>query len=265
MQPRLRSFLLGTMNAEERLRLEEEIFENEDTYEDLEQSLNDLLDEYVRGHLPREDQRLVEDRLLISERNRSKLALARALAGRERRERAPSAVTVPLRPKVGWFAALAGLAAACLAAAIWLAAGNLRLRHELRASENNRIAVSGAPSIASLTLSPRLTRGSAAVPSVPAPGGNRLLRVELATDEIYPSYSVEVEAPPRGRIWTQDALRRGSGGAVGVWLPGEILRPGSYEFLLYGNRYGHRELLESYPCRFAASAGESPTNTKPAQ
>jgi hypothetical protein len=259
MQQRMRSFLLGTMPDEARRHLEEEFFESDDVYEDLQDSLNDLLDEYARGELDEQDRRRLEDRLLGSPRNRVKLELSRALAEHEKVHTQPARTL----PRLSW--TIASVAAACIAVAIWIGIDDLRVRKQL-AANTKAVSVALAPEIASVTLQPQLARGTDSAPSVAAPTGKAFVKIELATEEIYPSYSVEVETADRGRIWTQSALARQTNGVIDLWLPGELITPGSYEFLLYGNRDGKRELLGSYPCRFvAAKPAGSPTSTKPAQ
>lgn len=267
MQERMRSYLLGTMPEEARLQLEEEFFESHEVYGGLQDSINDLLDEYARGDLDEDERRLIEVRLLESPRNRVRLKLARALAEREKRERVQLPQEIVRRPRLrpALIVRIAGIAA-CLCAAIWFGADNLRVRRELVASRKSAMVAVNRPDVVSLTLHPQLVRGRESTMSIAAPDRKALLRVELATDEIFPSYSIEIEAGNRGRIWTRSALPRETNGTVAVWLPGEVVTPGAYEFLLYGERGGGRELLGSYLCRIvAAKGGESPISTKPAQ
>jgi len=261
MQERMRSFLLGTMPAEARPQMEEEFFESHEVYDELQDSLNDLLDEYARGELSEDERRRVEDRLLISARNRARLRLSQVLAQYPRsRERAS---TVSSR-RWTWLAA--GIAAVCAGTAVWLGIDDSHLRSQVRATSMRADASRIVSPIISWTLSPQLARGSAGTPQIALPSGKQLASVGLETEESYPSYSVEVEASGRGRIWMQTALVRQPGGTVALWLPAAILTSGNYEFLLYGVRDGSRELLGSYPCRLvAATSGESPIKTNPAQ
>src|SRR5579872_2423780 len=190
MQERMRSFLLGTMSDQARERLEEEMFENDEVYEDIQDSLNDLLDQYARGELAEEDRQRVEDRLLVSPRNRARLKLSFALALREtpgsshwrgEEKRWPSLKLL----------AVAAMAAVALGIMIWLAVNNARFRQQLSANPSGgQIAVS-QPRIASLTLQPGLVRGVGAAPQVSIPRASQLVRVQLATEEVYTTYAIE--------------------------------------------------------------------------
>ena len=264
MQERVRSFLLGTMGDQARERLEDEMFSNDEVYEDIQDSLNDLLDEYARGELAEEDRKRVEDRLLVSPRNRARLRLSFALALRETPGSNHWRGEEKRRPSLKLLA-VASIAAVAFAAVIWLAVDNVRLRQQLSANRSAGQIAASQPRIASLTLQPGLVRGAGAIPQLSIPAASQLVDVQLPTEEVYTTYAIEVEAASRGRIWTQDALARQSSGTVAIWLPPQLLTPGSYEFLLYGIRAGARELLGSYPCRLELSVGESPINTKPAQ
>ncbi|HLJ48607.1 MAG TPA: hypothetical protein VKU01_21475 [Bryobacteraceae bacterium] len=266
---RMRSFLLGTMAEPARREVEEVFFESQQVYEDLQDSLNDLIDAYARGELDVAEKRLVEERLLGSSRNRAKLALARALAQRELREQSESPVsrTATLVPRrLGWLTAAACLAAACAAGLMWLGIQNLRLRRDVARlqSTSQEQRPGAAPEVALVSLFPQLKRGNEQVPAIALSPKKIFLRVDLATSEICAGYSVEVESLGRGRIWSQQSLARGANGAVTVWLPAGDITAGTYEFLLYGIQGVQRELLGSYPCRIEIAA-ESPISTKPAQ
>lgn len=254
MQPRMRSYLLGTMPEDSRRQIEEEFFDDHAAYEELQDSLNDLIDQYAREELSAGERRQVEDGLLQAERNRVKLQLARALAEREKSD--PDPFPIQRTPRI-WLWPAAGIAAAI---ALWFAVG------EVRDYRSAPLVAASHPGIASFSLHPQLSRGPETTPQFPAPAAGDLVKVELSSEERFPAYAIEIEAPNRGRIWTQTALTRQANGAIVLWLPGQILTPGSYEFLLYGVRDGERELLGTYPCGLdAGKAAESPTNTKPAQ
>jgi len=256
-QEQMRSFLLGTMPEPARLEIEEAFFENDETYDQLQESLNDLLDDYARGDLPEEERQRVEERLLDLPGNRVKLKLAQAFAQRARIPSEKPRHVIPL-----WVRALASTAA--IAAIAWLGFDDFQIRRALHTRQPLETPL-GAPQFATIRLSQRLVRGPAAVPQITLPAGRNFVRIELSTEETYPGYAVEIDAADRGRIWMQTALSR-AGGMVGLWLPASLIAPGNYEFLLYGTGAGTggagRELLGSYPCRVLA---ESPMNTKPAQ
>ena len=266
-EEQMRSFLLGNMSEAQRREVEEEFFEQDEAYDRLQDSLNDLLDEYARGELDGEEQRRVEERLLDSPRTRVKLRLARALAQRD--THVPAGAARERRFAYSrWLPALAS--AASIGAIAWLGFNDVQAHRELRA----RVPVETSlqtPGVATLLLHPQLVRGAETVPEVVLPAGRDLVQVQLLTDEVYASYAIEIEAQGRGRVWTQTGLARDTHGAVVLWLPANLITPGSYEFLLYGigggTGGGARELLGSYPCRVLADTkrGESPTSTKPAQ
>ena len=86
---------------------------------------------------------------------------------------------------------------------------------------------------------------------VSQPDPEALVRVELQADEKRPSYLVTVEAGSRGRIWSQSGLKMSDGSTIVLWLPGEILRAGSYELLLHSGEPRKAELLAAYVFRVA--------------
>jgi hypothetical protein len=256
-EQRMRSFLLGTLPESTRQLIEEEFFENEETYEQLIDALNDLIDEYVRGGLNDTERKHVETYVLSSADNQRRLRLAQALARRE------MAATPRWRRAESWrggfwirpaaFLTAASLAIASVSAIAWLALENRRLRGNLQAALNPSAQPTlrptpAAPAIATVILYPQLSRSANHVPEVTLPLNAALLKINLATEEVFPSYTVTVEAAGRGRIWTASGLARAADGTVTVWLPAEIVSTGSYELVLAGMRDGRSELLGSFPC-----------------
>ncbi|MGH9718629.1 MAG: hypothetical protein ACRD8O_00320 [Bryobacteraceae bacterium] len=247
----IRSFLLGTIDETRKAAVEERMFEDEDYQARLEDARNDLFDAYVRRRLGVEDRRRFEERLLGSRTQELRLQVASALALKESRRAAGDRAPVSLPPRRLVFA-LAGAAAVGCGLAGWMALENGKLRGQLRTAQKAPAAsirplepVVVAPLVARLTLSPHLARSSEVIQTAPVPDTASLVRVELVTDETRASYAAVLEAAGRGRVWSQVSLNRTSDGVVVLWLPGEVLRPGEYEFLLQGGPAG-KELLGSY-------------------
>jgi anti-sigma factor RsiW len=72
-------YLLGELSPPERERLEEEYFIQEDTWEALAATENDLIDSYVKGQLPDRERRQFEEYFLRSPRRQQRVEFARNL------------------------------------------------------------------------------------------------------------------------------------------------------------------------------------------
>ncbi len=123
---RLIAYLLGNLAENERGRVEEEYFADDDVFEQLSALENELIDDYVEGDLSDSDRRRFENYFLSSARRRAKLELAKSLIKYLSRRSDATLRTAPGSPLVSWWQALlASLRADGLVARFALAAGAL--------------------------------------------------------------------------------------------------------------------------------------------
>lgn len=132
-------YLLGDVSDEERIRLEEHYFVDDDAFEQLSALEDELIDDYVGGELTEIQQTQFELYFLSSAERRRKLAFAESLA---RYLAAATGVTPAAKEAkiaAGWDVLGTGarwsFAAACAAVLIvgtWLVRDNWRLRAQLR-------------------------------------------------------------------------------------------------------------------------------------
>jgi hypothetical protein len=264
---RMRTYLLGGLSDAERREMEERFFQDEDYYDHLLEVQYDLIDAYSRGSLTPDERLQVERRLLAGRDGSHRARVARGLMRVEHAAAAQAAG--PAAPRTGrlvssWLPIAASvLAVVSLAAAVWLARDNARLRDQL-ASVHRPVTTSlpppppptpALPAVATLTLTPGVLRSDDGPSVCTVAADARLVRFVLPTAETGPAFSVEVERGGAGRIWAQGGLTRNEQGAVVVWMPGELLVAGTYEFLLSRELEGPSELAANYVCRIVRSSG----------
>jgi hypothetical protein len=140
---------LGDLSDAERQLCEERLFADDEYFERLLQTEDELFDAYARGEIEPQKRAQFERRLLSSPKQRQKLRLAKALAGLTTEASASEAVaptssvsasrwlapTALLRSPF-WAFALATLVVAL--GALWLLAQNSRLHQRLEMVENER-------------------------------------------------------------------------------------------------------------------------------
>jgi hypothetical protein len=131
-------YILGRVSPEERATLEERYFADNDLFEEMLATENELIDSYVLGQLSGPDCLQFESHFLATPELRERVKLARSLAGYRSESTAP-------RPPSGWWKAItgpgmmrpaarfafAGVLLGLLAWGLWLEVGNMRLRREL--------------------------------------------------------------------------------------------------------------------------------------
>ena len=251
----MRSYLLGRLPQGRRDEIQELVFEDESLYEKLLEAEQDLIDEYARGRLNAKDARDIEAGLLASVERRDEVRFARALwQAQKDRKIAPLESASEKR----YWVIAAGAAILAIGIAGWLAGQNDKLRAELAGARHvNTSSVpatapahavpSGVPGVAAFLLVPSMRGASSHTLEVPKSA--EFVKVELADVTGYNRYSVEVQRNGAGKIWSGDGLQPTQAGAITVWLPADVIRPGDYEFLVYGQNGKIRELAGSYPCR----------------
>lgn len=146
----IRSYLLGDLSEEEKLRVEERFFTDSDFYEQILAVENELKYDYAEGHLSGQERRSFEDRFLKSAESQRRAGMAGVLL-KTVSEAAPSVVRPASR---GWFSrlmsairlqspgaqyALVALALVMAATSAWLIYRTAHLRSELEQAEIARV------------------------------------------------------------------------------------------------------------------------------
>ncbi len=160
MDKKLTSYLLGEMSEAEQIRLEEEFFADDEKFQQLCATQDDLLDAYVTRRLPPEESEGFERQSLISPWMRDRARLAGVIAEYAGSTLPTRALTQPAATMPSWWqsfkelvwpgtsiwriAAMSAMALLVLAGG-WLLLGSLRARTELarireRQANEQRIA-----------------------------------------------------------------------------------------------------------------------------
>jgi hypothetical protein len=260
-------FLLGELPDDERDKLEERFFVEDDALAELKEAEDDLVDAYSRGLLSAEQRALFEARHLQGESGERRVEFARALHAAARGRKA---ATSPARRSRVWPWA-ASIAALALTGALL---GLARARSTLARLEAERVALAqaaqemdvrargladeverlrtrvadleglgrGLDRVVALTLTPGLARELQPLASVAIPADAS--RVELTLrlkDDPYPRYGVAIETADGRRIWSgaSSASDAGGGGrALLVSVPAPAVQPGHYVVTVEGIRPG---------------------------
>src|ERR1041384_1627073 len=99
------------------------------------------------------------------------------------------------------------------------------------------------PVIASLILSPGLSRGGGEKATLVMPEDARLVRLQIGIDpdEPYKTFAVELRTTAGRQVWTRENLTartRGRARAISLTLPASTLKSGDYELRLSGRKEG---------------------------
>lgn len=116
-------YILGTLSEEEKTRLEESYFVDDEAFEEFEIAEDELIDQYVRGELSRGDTERLETTLATSPRLVERVQLARVMARRLAPQSVPAAeapVEKPEPDKISWWQGLFGFSTASRAPAMAL-------------------------------------------------------------------------------------------------------------------------------------------------
>jgi hypothetical protein len=136
-------YLLGDLPESEAIVLEEELFPDDEKFEEMWENENRLVDRYVRGRLSSEDRRRFENHYLASPVHRQRLAIAQHLLEKADGLTSETAAAAPkasrrarLFEKLGissapWQFALAGAMLLFASTSLWLFLDRTRLRNEI--------------------------------------------------------------------------------------------------------------------------------------
>jgi hypothetical protein len=144
-----RQYLLGTLSADEELRVEEGFIRDDLNFEQLEIAEDELIDAYARGELSPSERRQFETKLLTSPRIVDRVSFARALAhttGIESASESNLRAPVLAKPRVQWWKGVFGrqvafpIALATCVALILIGAGFLLFSWSQLRRESDRLA-----------------------------------------------------------------------------------------------------------------------------
>ena len=267
-------YLLGSATEAEQLQIEEQFFQNDDAYLELQALEDELRYEYAQGGLSSEQRKQFEARFLKSAEDRSKVELAGSVLAKLDQVRAETPATVETRQaKPSWFASLfasprfsfAASAAALLivAAGSWFAVDSMRLRQEVARLEQQQkqIAADAQQQIAQAREGEQQARkqldvdgtpGKQSVKNPPAifgflllPGlvrdadGIKRLAIPRAAQEVALQFDVKAKGAftsYRAELQNLDGTTLWSGkvSQPSVSIPARILSPGDYVVILKG-------------------------------
>lgn len=147
-------YLLGELSESEQTAFEERFFEDDDLYEALRVTEDELIDQYVTDHLPPAQRPLFEQRFLTHPHRRERIELARALHDKARshqtRHLAPAQAISWWQRWRGWFTwsefpftrlALATAMAVLLVVSTLVVIDNRRMRRELSHIQSEQAAI----------------------------------------------------------------------------------------------------------------------------
>jgi hypothetical protein len=263
----MKDYLLGTLEAERRMALEERILCDPEVYEELLVVEEELIDQYVAGALPQFEQRLFETHFLITAERQKNLRFGRLLkryvnshpvliphenlsgAVRQAEKAAPakkSSLFLPSLFSRGPALAFSAAAVVCIGIVFlsWLAA-----RKPVES-----VVEQSTPRVMVFTLAPGSLRSEgAATTRVPVPPKGFDLKLELElTNPNYDNYRSQLfrENEPLKTIDKLKMEAKGNQHIVPVTITGEILSPGDYQVKLSGVREaGENEFIDNYSFR----------------
>lgn len=222
------AYLLHRLSEPARLELSERVVTDPSLHDALRAVEAELLDDYARGALAREEREAVEAYLLTSPLQQQKLAFATALRAR-----------LQPPPSAGWSRWALPMAAAVLLGLMGITAWLVRENQSLRTAVAALPAA--APVVATGTMAavfvPAGTvRGGSAGPVVALTTGVEVLRLDLeleAGDETA-TYTAEIAAGAEV-VWRGGPVRaimRDGLFVAPLWVPAHVLAPGRFEVRL---------------------------------
>jgi hypothetical protein len=218
-------YLLHQMPEDERAALAEQWFTGPELHEALELVEAELLDAYVRGELAVDQRRQVEEHLMGSDSQRSKLAFARALQA-----------VLPARSRarrVRWFGlTAAGVMIALAGTTIWYArrVGQISALLEQAAAQPQPQPLSSA--VYAIGVSADSLRGASKQNQVKLPKSAEMLRLDFEFEPADQAADYSAAVSRAGQIvWSEQGIRGAPSGPVfvtSVWIPVNVLSVGAY-------------------------------------
>jgi hypothetical protein len=271
-------FLLGEMSAEESESFEEQSIKDDDLFQSVAETENDLIDLYAMGALSQSERERLEHSFLADPERRKRLPFARALVALSPGETStpvhePSLSQNPPLTRLRWTRLVQPLAAAVLLGVVvgmsWLLFANHALRAELQAAHQQRATavqeaaglrqqvdaltselntpgqhVSSGQDSVSFTLTADASRGSGETArlALPSTAAFAVLHLVFPADT-FSSYHLFAETATGKQVWEQEQARSARIGAqnkeIVIAMPAELLKPGDYVLRITA-RNGHK-------------------------
>ncbi len=224
----LRRYMLGSVLEAERAQVEEKLFHDDSAFALLEETEDELIDDYLLGRLSKQERRQFEEHFLDSPRRRERLAATRLL----------------LRPRPRrsfiWAAAASILVAGLglllyrqveLGGEVERLTAELRRERDALALLDKEIAGLRQPAAATISFLLRsgLTRAAARPVRIAIPAGEHLVQLDLERPEAAAapsSFRIRVETVDGSQIWSQEGPR--------ATIPSSLLPPNDYVLTLLG-------------------------------
>lgn len=246
----LRSYLLGTLEAEARAEFEEKLLCDPEAYEELLLLEEELIDQYVAGSLSEAERQQFETHFLITAERQKKLRFGQLLKRYLSSQTVPvlyENVAVPHPIKTlpsGRFVSLLGFAvivAALMGIGLlsWFAVRKPGQQATVQQDSSRLVVVPLAP-------------GPVEAQGVPVPPHGFSVKLELALDNAkFKSYKSELFR--ENKPLQTNALKMETKGAqriVPLTITGETLSPGEYQVKLSGvSDSGEDEFIDNYSFR----------------
>jgi hypothetical protein len=258
-------YLLGEGTEEEQLRLEEQFFQNDESYQQLVALEDELRYDYAQGGLTKRQRASFEKRFLVNEEDRRKVALAKEVMARALKERAETMIPARQERTSFWqfFTSPLRLSFAASAALLVVFGGLLTLhtvqlnhqldqlqaqrttdqqntrqqvaslekqRADLEKQLNSKPIQAPTPTLFSFVLMPGLTRDADVTKPLLIPAGDAAVQLQLDVKKkgAYKNYLASVQTLDGEQVWSQNLQ------TAQLTIPAKVLRPGDYVIELKG-------------------------------
>jgi hypothetical protein len=226
IEGRLHRYLLGRLPEHERLEFEERLLADEDLDEELLVTTDEIIDAYLDGALSPDDRLRFETEFLASPEHRERLALIRALRSAveqasEKGEAGKGSLSTFAPRRRRWLV-LAAAAVVLVAAggglvllaprspegvAVREPTPNPQLIQSTRSPPRTEPESSpSAPSRTDAAVVVRMPRDSRTPVSVPLSPQTQKVRVEIAVNEVSPSFDVALRTAEGREVWRAEGL-----------------------------------------------------------
>jgi hypothetical protein len=272
------AYLLGRTPEDQREKLEEQLFSDDQLFEEVLAAEDDLILRYFKGELSRQDRRQFEQEYLRASAQRARVEFMRDLLlvnGQVRDYASKPSWSLVRGQRWPFLALQSGLVALALIAvtvAVWLGSDVARLRAaveraeksgdaltrevaQLRSERNDwqqqqtfphTGAVSKPGPELSLVLTPGVTRGGSGTRLL-IPAGVESVRIHLSAPEheSYSTYRITIRTPEGTQAWGA-----GMKTLQAIVVPATLLSPGDYVLTVEGGHTpGNFETIEDYAFR----------------
>jgi hypothetical protein len=234
MSDELRAYLLEKSTPEERSRLEERMFADDEFFDLMLEAENELADAYAAGELSPGDAARFAARTAQLAGRRHRIVVAKALLAREQNAGAGR--------KISWRWALA-LAASLVAVSVAAWLYKERATIPVPATQQSR------GNVISIFLTATVMREGNAVRSITLPKGTGELRVTVAVAAVTPNTALHAELhTATGNLAWQGAPQSWAGNSPVFLIPADQVPAGAAELDVFAG--AERHLAGVYPVRF---------------